>query len=371
MFGLEPTFVYLLTFAAFLILSISINRLLLRFARTLGGREAGAMPRWSKEVKPSVGGIAFFIMFLFGVAVIGVLPEHVVSLPARELGGLFAATTLAFFIGLADDAYNTKPVLKFLGQFTCANILYFTGPRIELGPSDAINYFFTVLWVVGMMNSINMLDNMDGITTVVSISILIATLIFALNGTTYLQSPAFVIIAVIAGLVGFLGFNWYPSRIIMGDTGSQFLGVFLAAVAMLYLWPYKDANEEYLQVKQFIIPMLVFIMPLVDTITVFARRIARGQSPFVGGRDHTTHHLAYNGLRDDAVAAIFALLSLASVPMSYLAFRSMDAWKFSYSLIAIGYFVLVFVAFQVLYVRGKRKAKEKVSLNQSSIVSEE
>jgi UDP-GlcNAc:undecaprenyl-phosphate GlcNAc-1-phosphate transferase len=355
MFGLDVNLVYLLAFAAFLVLSVSINRLLLRFSRTLGARQLDNMPRWSTEVKPSVGGIAFFIMFLVGTAVLGVLPEDTASLSSRQLAGLFAATTLAFLMGLADDSYNTKPILKFLGQFTCANILYFTDINIQLGPSDAVNYFFSILWVVGMMNSLNMLDNMDAITTVVSISILIATLVFLFQEGQSYQRSAIIIIAVIAGLIGFLGFNWYPSRIIMGDTGSQFLGVFLAAVSMLYLWTFKADTQEYLQVRQFLIPMLVFIMPLLDTITVFARRIGRGQSPFVGGRDHTTHHLAYLGLRDDAVAAVFAFLSLLSIPLSYLVFQSFDQWSFSYAVMAIGYFVLLFVIFQVLYERGKKR----------------
>lgn len=358
MFGFDAGLIYLLAFAVFLILSVSICRLLLRFSANLGGRTQGTMPRWNVQVKPAVGGIAFFIMFLFGFAVLGVFPEDSLTLSSLQLAGLFAATTLAFLIGLADDAYNTKPVLKFLGQFTCANILYFTDVSILLGPSDVINYFFTILWVVGMMNSINMLDNMDAIAASVSTAIIVATLVFALYNGTGFQSIIILLTAVVASLVGFLGFNWHPSRIIMGDTGSQFLGVFLAAVAMIYLWPYKEPSDEYLQVRQFVIPMLVFIMPLVDTITVFVRRIGRGQSPFVGGRDHTTHHLAYLGLRDDAVAGIFGAISFLSVLLAFIVLRSSNSWRFEYTLLAIGYFMVLFITFQVLYEIGKKRHKK-------------
>ena len=355
MFGFDPSLIYILAFAVFLVISISINRLLLRFSRNLGTRESDDMPRWSKEVKPSVGGIAFFIMFLIGTAAMGLMGDAATSMTSLQLAALFAASTLAFLVGLADDAYNTKPVLKFLGQFVCANMLYFGDISIELGPSDGINYFFTVLWVVGIMNSINMLDNMDAVATVVSIAILGSVLMFVIGTGPQLQSSAVTIIAVLAGLIGFLGFNWYPSRIIMGDTGSQFLGVFLSATAIIYLWPFKEPSGEYLQVRQFLIPMLIFIMPLIDTITVFARRIGRGQSPFVGGRDHTTHHLAYNGLRDDAVAVVFALISLLSLPLAWILYRSFGQWQFIYILLAIGYFVLMFIIFQVVHERGKRR----------------
>jgi UDP-GlcNAc:undecaprenyl-phosphate GlcNAc-1-phosphate transferase len=109
-------------------------------------------------------------------------------------------------------------------------------------------------------------------------------------------------------------------------------------------------------------------MPIIDTTTVFIRRIARGQSPFVGGRDHTTHHLAYLGISDGRVAAIFAGFSLFSIVLVWVLHYAMSDWSFWYSVLTITYFALLFGGFQVIYEKGKKAkalatAKEEQTLN--------
>ena len=258
-------------------------------------------------------------------------------------------------IGLADDAYNTNPLVKFIGQFTCANLLVTTNFQILLTPIPELNYTITVIWIIGLMNSINMLDNMDGITTSVSISILIgAVVLILLNGdidNVYLV----IMLGILGALIGFLFFNWHPSKIYMGDTGSQFLGVFLAAVSILFFWNYRESYAGFIELKQFLIPMLLFIIPLIDTTTVVIRRLARRQSPFVGGRDHITHQLANLGLSDRWVAVILWAISITSIFLVAFIYNSLDTWQFSYTIILISYFVLMFLGFQVLYNIGKKR----------------
>ena len=249
--------------------------------------------------------------------------------------------------------------MKFIGQLTCANILIAMDIYIPLTPILGVNYVFTVIWVVGMMNSINMLDNMDGITGSISAAIVSCALMIA-----YLQRPddyllLFILLGVLASLLGFLAFNWHPARIYMGDTGSQFLGVFLSAIGIMYFWNFKEPTGELIQIKQFIPPLMVFILPIIDTTTVFIRRIARGQSPFVGGKDHTTHHLAFLGLSDTMVAVVFVSLSLVSMVITYLIFEAKNSWHYQYSFIALSYFLLLFLIFQVLYDKAKRRVAKK------------
>ena len=151
-----------------------------------------------------------------------------------EFMGVLIASSIGFLIGLADDAYNTKPILKFSGQFACAIVLIATGNCIDIAGNDIVNYILTFVWVIGMMNSINMLDNMDGITTSVSIGV-ICTILFSLilsQNTDHLYF--WVLLGTVAALLGFLYYNWNPSRMYMGDTGSQFLGALLAAVGIFF-----------------------------------------------------------------------------------------------------------------------------------------
>lgn len=356
MFGIVDFLpVYILFFFGALFFSISINRLLLRFSRNLGIRNQEEVIRWSAQSKPALGGISFYIVFLLSIAFVSVLPNEAVGSMNRELFGLFAASTMGFLIGLADDAYNTIPVLKFLGQVTCASILISTNNYIPITPDFALNYIFSLLWVIGIMNSINMLDNMDGITASISLAIIIAVIMVIMGNSSFHDPYLIVLIGVGAGLIGFLFYNWHPSKMYMGDTGSQFLGVFLAGIACTYLWQFRDSNAEYFQIKQFLVPLLAFILPLIDTTTVFIRRLWRGQSPFVGGKDHTTHHLVYFGFSDKQVAYIFCAISLVSLIMIYFIIQNFDHWTFWNSLAVVLYALVLFALFQVVYNKGKKK----------------
>jgi len=146
----------------------------------------------------------------------------------------------------------------------------------------------------------------------------------------------------------------------MGDTGSQFLGMFLAAISILYLWNFRDPEGAFVQPKQFLIPLLLFIVPLIDTTTVFIRRLARKQSPFVGGRDHITHHLAYLGLSDRMVAIVLGSVSLLSIVLVYFYHQNFDDLHNWFIFLGFAYFVLLFGIIQILYNRGKH-LQSKVS----------
>lgn len=330
-------------FFAALVFSLLINSLFMRFARTLGIREKDQMlVRWSSSSKPAFGGIGFFIIFLVCFTLHGVLfPGEGTTALRPELLGLLAATALGFLMGLADDAYNTRPLLKFVVQLGCGAILVASGTSIDLFESQWINSTLTLLWVVGMMNSINMLDNMDGITTVVSIAILAAATVVMI--ATDGMDPVYMVLFVgtMASLAGFLFFNWNPSRMFMGDTGSQFLGVLLAFVGIRFFWNAHSPTGAWEPARQVILPVIVFLLPIADTATVSINRILRGRSPFIGGRDHTTHHLSYLGLSDAQVAMTFIGLSLVNIFLAFLIFRFIDEWQNLHTVLFVSYVLLV------------------------------
>ncbi len=326
-----------------LVFSLLVNSVFMRFFRTFGIRENGpATVRWNSS-KPAFGGIGFFIIFLFAFAVYGVLFPKVTDIFETASVGLLAATGLGFLMGLADDAYNTRPLLKFVTQIACGVLLVATGTEIHLFGDAWANSLFTILWVVGLMNSINMLDNMDAITTVVTLAILLAVLArFLLQGPVN-DANLVIIIAVCGALCGFLFFNWYPSRMYMGDTGSQFLGVFVAYLGIRYFWngtSMAGAEETWRQVS---VTILVFILPLSDTTTVSINRMLGGRSPFVGGKDHTTHFLSYVGLSDAQVAMTFGGIGLLSAFLSFIALRYIPVWHQIHTLLYLGYSLVVFV----------------------------
>lgn len=290
-----------------------MNGLFLQFASNLGMRNnSDHLIRWSSTTKPALGGVSFFILFLLSIASYSIFFEENKLLYNPKFLGFLAASVLGFLIGLADDAYNTKPILKLGGQLACAVILVISGNKIVFFGNEILDIGLTFFWIIGLMNSINMLDNMDGITSTVSISIILSSL-FILLWKNDLYNPDFILLeGVLCALIGFLFYNWNPSKMYMGDTGSQFLGVFLAAIGINYFWMGHEAQGYRIQTKQFIEPLLIFMIPIIDTTIVTVNRLLRGQSPMVGGRDHTTHHLSYMGLTDRQVALTFFGLSFIS-----------------------------------------------------------
>lgn len=329
-------------FFAALVFSLLINSVFMRFARNLGIRDRDqSMVRWSSSAKPAFGGIGFFIVFLVSFTLHGVLfPGRSAEVLRPDLLGLLASTALGFLMGLADDAYNTRPLLKLLVQVACGVVLIASGTCIHVFAAPWMNMALTVLWVVGMMNSINMLDNMDGITTSVSIAIL-ATGIMALASTSMEPVHLVLMVGTMASLCGFLFFNWNPSRMFMGDTGSQFLGVFLAFVGIRFFWNAPSPEGTVEPARQVCAALIVFLLPIVDTTIVSINRIARGRSPFVGGRDHTTHHLSYAGLSDAQVALTFIGMSLLNGFLTFVMFRFIPVWRNFHTLIFVSYALIV------------------------------
>ena len=228
-----------------------------------------------------------------------------------------------------------------------------------------INNAITIFWVVGIMNSINMLDNMDAITSSVGSIIILAAIAFILlqkdYSIEYLLQKDFsslyllMLVGVLASLIGFLFFNWHPSRLYMGDTGSQFLGIILAFVGITYFWNGSDVEGNKIVSKQIISGLLIFIIPLTDTVTVIINRLLKRQSPFVGCKDHTTHHLHYLGMTDRQIALCFTGVTLVSLMLTVFFINYIKTWNNNIVMLFSAYIAAIF---GLLYYATKYKLKD-------------
>lgn len=321
--------------------SVLINFILLKFAQTLGvrGKDIGQI-RWSSTIKPSLGGIGFFLIFLFAIVFINLSPFHQLGFNIPYIG-LFIATTLAFLMGLADDAFNTQPLVKIITQIICGLILVLSGNGILVFENAFLNTGITILWVVALMNSINMLDNMDGITTIVSISVTMFLIITSVRIGMTNSTFCLLNVCVLASLTGFLIFNFHPSKMFMGDTGSQFLGLFIGFSSIQLIWNNTLIPSVFNPIFfNCIILVLILIIPFTDTSTVIINRLLAGKSPFVGGKDHTTHHLFFKGLTEKRIFFIYFILSLIAISLAYqllFHYNQLMLW------ISLIYIALVFV----------------------------
>lgn len=336
--------IYLIYIFGMFLLSLVINGILIKFSLNLGAKNEVNQIRWASTTKPAFGGVSFFILFLVSIVFFAIFFGNGQILLNAKFLGILTASSMGFMMGLADDAYNTKPFLKFAVQFLCAILFIVTDNCIQTFPWEWLNIVLTFLWVVGMMNSINMLDNMDAITASVSTVILSGmAMILVFNGD-FLNLDLVLLLGVIAGIGGFLYYNWNPSRMYMGDSGSQFLGAFLAGMAIHYLWNAPDYYGQYIPEKQLLLVALLFIVPISDTTTVSINRLMRGQSPFVGGRDHTTHHLSYMGLSDRHIAMLMIAISIGTVVCGVFIINNIETWRWFHSLLFTTLFLVIGIA---------------------------
>jgi len=249
---------------------------------------------------------------------------------------------LAFLMGLADDAYNTKPLVKLAIQILCGLLFVWTGTIIDIFHVFIVDAAITVLWVIIIMNSLNMLDNMDGITGTTVLFILLSCLfggwiIFDFNTNIW----TLTLVAIIGAILGFLRYNVHPSKLFMGDAGSQFIGLFVAFFGVKYLWNVSSSTETNAWASV-IVTLVAFTPAAADTLTVVINRLKRRQSPMVGGKDHTTHHLVYAGFKDIQVWYVFVVIGSFSLAFSLLMIYMIQMNIIVPIIFFLAYFLLVF-----------------------------
>lgn len=335
----------ILFFLGAVFVSWLINRLLLKFSRSLGIRNKNdVVIRWSNESKPSLGGISMYITFVLSLLFYASFHSGDSIFDDAHFTGLVLASTLAFSIGLADDAYNTKPLLKLAGQIGCGVILFSTGTIIHLFHNYWLDAVVTVVWVVAIMNSLNMLDNMDGITATVSMCILLACMVLLLvNSNFEFNYWVIILVAEIGAIIGFLFYNVNPSRMFMGDAGSQFIGLFVAFFAVRSIWN-VPASLELPSWSGILLIVCAFAPAFSDTLTVVINRLRRGVSPMVGGKDHTTHHLVYKGYSDFKVWKVFFFISLLAFLLTIvLVWLMFSSGVYLVSIVGGLFFIIVFL----------------------------
>ncbi|MCX7838739.1 MAG: undecaprenyl/decaprenyl-phosphate alpha-N-acetylglucosaminyl 1-phosphate transferase [Anaerolineae bacterium] len=250
---------------------------------------------------PRLGGVAMYGAFI--VALILFADRFYVS----QMISILVGATWVSFLGLWDDRVGLAASWKLIGQIAGALILVLTGVSVELFPYAPLNIAITVLWVVGITNALNLLDNMDGLSGgVAAIAAGFFLLIAALNGQ-YLV--AMLSAALLGAALGFLVYNFNPARIFMGDAGSLFLGFLLAAVGIKLRFLHLPV------IATWFIPILVLGVPIFDTTLVVISRLRRGVNPLTTpGTDHTSHRLVARGLtRRAAVVRLYLVASALGI----------------------------------------------------------
>jgi UDP-GlcNAc:undecaprenyl-phosphate GlcNAc-1-phosphate transferase len=288
--------------------------------RTSLGARFVAVPsgqRWHERETPTFGGIGIFAGFVAGVLA-AVLTGAIDW--SSELGGILAGVTLLFAAGLVDDVRHLNPLAKLAAQIGAAVIVLSSGLEVQIVGSELLAWGLGILWLVGITNAFNLLDNMDGLAATLAA---IACGYFAIDAMTQHPNDTVLVLSLALGVaaVGFLPFNLRPGRgahIFMGDSGSQVLGFGLAALALASSWTVAGATFAAV-----LLPLLILAVPILDTTLVTVVRLAQRRPVTKGGRDHSSHRLVYYGLSEAKAVLLLALVA-AAVGATALAYNVLD-----------------------------------------------
>jgi UDP-GlcNAc:undecaprenyl-phosphate GlcNAc-1-phosphate transferase len=235
---------------------------------------------------PYLGGVAIVLAFSLTVLVAGVLAARTAGV--ISLAWVLGAAVVLSLVGLLDDLRGLNPYLRLGVEVLAGLVVYATDPGITFPGPRWMDVLVTVVWVVGVTNAFNLLDNMDGLSAgVATIAAVTFCIIAGVNG----QFLVAALSAAVAGCAaGFLRHNFHPAKIYMGDAGSLFLGFLLAAISVRL--KLVDAPRAV----ALFVPVLVLGVALFDTTLVTVNRLYHGKNPMVGGRDHMSHRLVWVGI---------------------------------------------------------------------------
>lgn len=303
----------LITVAVGFIISFAATPIVKAFAQKVGAMDVpGEARRVHDHPIPRMGGLAIFLGFLLSVLLFADIN--------RQMQGILLGCVIIVATGAIDDIISLNAWVKLALQTLAAVVAVLHGVEINVLANPIVwssrDYLvlggwsvpITILWIVGITNSVNLIDGLDGlavgVSTISSLTMLVIALVVS-DG-----SVAIVLAALAGACIGFMPYNLNPAKIFMGDTGALLLGYVLASMSILGLF-------KFYAVVSFAVPILAIAVPLFDTVIAFCRRILKGQSPMHADRGHFHHRLLDMGLsQKQAVAVLYsisAILGLAAV----------------------------------------------------------
>ena len=319
---------YILTIVFFI--SLILNKILINYSHKLKLIDKPNERSLHQVEKSRAGGIAIFLSFIIGLVLFNV------NLSFYLVLGFF----IIFFLGIYDDIKNLSSKIKFFWIMVAATFLYIDGYfitsigvffKVDLIMPTSMAYLFLLFAVVGFINAMNLIDGLDGLSSGIGIVILVS---FAYIGFKYSDNFLFYIsMTLIFSLFGFLIFNWYPSKIFMGDTGSLSLG-FVIVVLSIY-----SINSNYISAVSV---LLLAAVPILDTLIVMFRRISQKKNPFKADKTHIHHVILFQQNKNvRKTSLILILLQLIFVYIG-LGFKVRD------DIYILGVFIMLFILFYLL-----------------------
>lgn len=325
---------YVLLFVTASALTYGLTQLLIWLAPRIGALDQPGARRIHQRPVPKLGGLALFVAIGISVALGACLHASIarVVLTPQSLA-IFVGMAVMLGLGIYDDVFGVSWMWKFAFQIVAACIVIrhgmvimkLTNPlglqAIQLNP--LIAFIFTLVWLIGITNAVNLSDGLDGLAT--GIVLIVSGVTFANSvhlmlarpeqTEAYFVFPAVTSICVAAAALAFLRFNFYPAQIFLGDTGSLFLGFWLACTAV-------RSSQISTTTVALVVPVIALGLPILDTVLAFLRRTARRRNPFQADLEHIHHKMMESGLsHPETVLVLYGFCLLLGVAALVVAFK--------------------------------------------------
>jgi len=307
---------YLWIFAVGMVTTFLITPLVEMLANSVGAVDRPTERKVHTKSIPRLGGVAIYLGFL--------LASVLFLSVDRELMGILLGATFILALGVIDDMKDLSPKVKFLGQLGAAVILILSGVQIEFVGNPfgkgllylgGWGVFLTLFWVVGLTNTVNFIDGLDGLAAGVSV-IALTTLCYVAHQTGQLGT-AMISIALAGSALGFLKHNFHPAKVFMGDSGSMFLGFMLGAITV-------QGVMKSVAAIALLVPIVIMGVPIFDTISAIFRRFRNKRPVTQADRNHIHHRLLYRGFSHQQTVLIIyfwsVLLSMAALILNFATF---------------------------------------------------
>ncbi|MCC5946838.1 MAG: undecaprenyl/decaprenyl-phosphate alpha-N-acetylglucosaminyl 1-phosphate transferase [Nitriliruptoraceae bacterium] len=326
-----------------------ITPLVARLARRLGATvEPYDEPTLKRPPVPVLGGLAMFAGFLAAIGLAWFLPEFQPLFDSTsEPLALLVGAAIIVAVGLFDDLFELPPTVKLAGQIVAAlgvvglgiQLVYFWVPGLDvLALSPDLGLPLTIIALVAMVNALNLIDGLDGLAAGIALIGASAFFLFAVRSQPTglieagVPTSATLVAALVAGMAaGFLVHNWFPAKIIMGDTGAMLLGLLLGSAGVAYAArSTAPSSADFYGAMPLLIPVLVLVIPFLDSSFAVIRRTLAGRPITAGDRGHLHHLLmAFGHSHRRAVMVLYywsAVLAFGSVGPAFLALDRLLPW---------------------------------------------
>lgn len=336
---MNPAWLYLATFVGAIGLSLMLVPAVREYARNREIIDAPGGHKSHRTPVPYLGGVAMVAAFSVAM-VIGVVVRRSAQFDdgqisitfgnlitqgdglVRELAVVLGLALVFAAMGLIDDLRGLSPVFRFVVGLGLATVLVAYGVVLQSPLPDWLDMVISVVWILGMTNAFNLLDNIDGLAA--GTAAVAAGAFFVIAIFNDQQYSALLAIGLAGAMLGFLRSNFAPATIYMGDAGSLFIGFMMAYLGL-------KMRTNVAEIPQLFAPVLVLGIAVLDTTVVVVSRLRRGLSPFTGGQDHLSHRFLRLGL---SVRRSVTVLLVAAFALGVLAVGLSDAPA------GVGYWVL-------------------------------